>query len=606
MTLAIAFAQNKKLNNEYFTRDMLGASKILEQQLLKGDSSNCAYYAYVLKRLHKDEQAYKFYKISFEKGLISEQVHLLDYLHLASQLDKSDKNLINISTKLEQAGYRSISESLYDILKLSKISNACFNAEADDIACSNNIVSSTRITQENNIENSLLKTFLVDNSCKLIPIKTNQIYSINDNKRHIGPINEQGEWLFVTRSQLKANKAGIYNLEIVYSKKESGKYSDLNNLPFNNSNYSVQHPYFDKQNNILYFSSNMPGGSGGFDIYTSSYNLNSLSWSKPEIIKEISTSADEVFPTLDSKGILYYSTTTINGDGGLDIIAFDLIDKKITKLPAPINSEYDDFLFLQEGLSGLITSNRKGGKGGDDVYNFTIDTTPYKICIELINSDSPLIGINNTPLEISYQNRQLNLLSDDGGKACFSISAIDAFVNPSQSLSINIKKSGFESITQQMHSLILSSENKNITLNQPLKPIKVIMPPVVKIKIGQDLGKLLNLNPIYFDLGKWDVRPDAAIELDKIVKAMQEFPGLIIELGSHTDSRASAKFNQTLSQKRAESSGKYILSKGIDPKRLTWKGYGESKLLNKCKDGVKCSEDDHSKNRRTEFRIVRT
>ncbi|MFN5884180.1 MAG: OmpA family protein, partial [Bacteroidota bacterium] len=209
---------------------------------------------------------------------------------------------------------------------------------------------------------------------------------------------------------------------------------------------------------------------------------------------------------------------------------------------------YDDFLFLQEGLSGLITSNRKGGKGGDDVYNFTIDTTPYKICIELINSDSPLIGINNTPLEISYQNRQLNLLSDDGGKACFSISAIDAFVNPSQSLSINIKKSGFESITQQMHSLILSSENKNITLNQPLKPIKVIMPPVVKIKIGQDLGKLLNLNPIYFDLGKWDVRPDAAIELDKIVKAMQEFPGLIIELGSHTDSRASAKFNQTLSQ----------------------------------------------------------
>lgn len=125
------------------------------------------------------------------------------------------------------------------------------------------------------------------------------------------------------------------------------------------------------------------------------------------------------------------------------------------------------------------------------------------------------------------------------------------------------------------------------------------MPPVAKIKIGQDLGKLLNLNPIYFYLGKWDVRPDAAIELDKIVKAMQEFPSLIIELGSHTDSRASAKFNQTLSRKRAKSSGKYILSKGIDPKRITWKGYGESKLLNKCKDGVRCSEDDHSKNRRT-------
>lgn len=126
-----------------------------------------------------------------------------------------------------------------------------------------------------------------------------------------------------------------------------------------------------------------------------------------------------------------------------------------------------------------------------------------------------------------------------------------------------------------------------------------------KIKVGQDLGKLLNLNPIYFDLGKWDVRPDAAVELDKIVNAMKEFPNLVIELGSHTDSRSSAKFNQTLSQKRAESSGQYILSMGIEPKRLTWKGYGESKLLNKCKDGVKCSEADHAKNRRTEFKIIK-
>jgi outer membrane protein OmpA-like peptidoglycan-associated protein len=126
-----------------------------------------------------------------------------------------------------------------------------------------------------------------------------------------------------------------------------------------------------------------------------------------------------------------------------------------------------------------------------------------------------------------------------------------------------------------------------------------------KIKVGQDLGKLLNLNPIYFDLGKWDVRTDAALELDKIVNAMREFPTLIIELGSHTDSRSSATFNQTLSQKRAESSGKYILSMGIDPKRLTWKGFGESKLLNKCKDGVKCSEADHAKNRRTEFKIIK-
>ncbi len=328
---SFALAQSKKLNNEYFTRDMIGASKIIEQQLSKGDSSNIANYAYVLRRLHLDEQSYKFYSISLEKGMLKEQVHMYDYLNLANQLNKSDKNIVTIKHNLEKIGFTSVPEDSYDILKLAKVNNACFNGAADDIACSNSIISSTRITLDNNIENSLLKTFLVDNGCNLTPLKTNQAYSIDDNKRHIGPINEQGNMFFATRSQLRPNKSGIYNLEIAYSVKESGKYSNLLSLPFNNSDYSVQHPFFDKENNILYFSSNMSGGSGGFDIYKAAYNVNNRSWSNPELIKEISTSADEVFPTLDSKGNLYFSTTTVNGEGGLDIIAFDLIGKKLTK-----------------------------------------------------------------------------------------------------------------------------------------------------------------------------------------------------------------------------------------------------------------------------------
>jgi len=127
--------------------------------------------------------------------------------------------------------------------------------------------------------------------------------------------------------------------------------------------------------------------------------------------------------------------------------------------------------------------------------------------------------------------------------------------------------------------------------------------------VGTDIGKIIDLKPIYFDLGKWNIRPDAAIELDKIVNVMKENPYMVIELGSHTDCRGSAASNLSLSDKRAKSSAAYIVSKGIDKTRIYGKGYGESKLVNSCacEGPVKstCSEEEHSQNRRTEFRIVK-
>jgi outer membrane protein OmpA-like peptidoglycan-associated protein len=130
-----------------------------------------------------------------------------------------------------------------------------------------------------------------------------------------------------------------------------------------------------------------------------------------------------------------------------------------------------------------------------------------------------------------------------------------------------------------------------------------------KIKVGTDIGKIIDLKPIYFDLGKWNIRPDAAVELDKIVQVMKENPHMVIELGSHTDCRGSANSNLLLSDKRAKSSAAYIISKGIDKTRIYGKGYGESKLVNNCAcEGPKpspCSEEQHAQNRRTEFKIVR-
>jgi outer membrane protein OmpA-like peptidoglycan-associated protein len=130
-----------------------------------------------------------------------------------------------------------------------------------------------------------------------------------------------------------------------------------------------------------------------------------------------------------------------------------------------------------------------------------------------------------------------------------------------------------------------------------------------KLEIGADIAKVIQINPIYFDLAKWNIRKDAAAELDKIVKVMQENPTMTIELGSHTDCRSTKAYNLSLSSKRAKSSAEYIVSKGIAKNRIVGKGYGESKLINGCECEGKvqssCSEDEHQANRRTEFLITK-
>jgi outer membrane protein OmpA-like peptidoglycan-associated protein len=145
---------------------------------------------------------------------------------------------------------------------------------------------------------------------------------------------------------------------------------------------------------------------------------------------------------------------------------------------------------------------------------------------------------------------------------------------------------------------------KKLERSGDIKVNEILDLKLEKVQLGLDIGKIINLNTIYFDLGKADIRPDAAIELDKVVKAMNDNPNWKVEVGSHTDSRGAANANLTLSDKRAKSTAKYIISKGIDQSRITGKGYGEKKIINKCKDGVKCSDEEHQQNRRTEFKIV--
>jgi outer membrane protein OmpA-like peptidoglycan-associated protein len=165
-------------------------------------------------------------------------------------------------------------------------------------------------------------------------------------------------------------------------------------------------------------------------------------------------------------------------------------------------------------------------------------------------------------------------------------------------------------ITLKKEKYLSKTEYFEIVLgDEPIIQIPLKLLEIDEVSVGTDIGKIIDINPIYFDLDKAIIRGDAAKELDKMVKVMQENPLIIVELGSHTDCRATAKYNLNLSDRRAKASAAYIISKGIDKKRIYGKGYGESKLINNCacegSIASPCSEEEHQLNRRTEFRIVK-
>ena len=139
----------------------------------------------------------------------------------------------------------------------------------------------------------------------------------------------------------------------------------------------------------------------------------------------------------------------------------------------------------------------------------------------------------------------------------------------------------------------------NVTLILEAKEQKILA------EDDTDLKDILDIPTIYFDLNKWNIRKDAQIKLDKLVTIMKQYPKLEIAIGSHTDSRATKAYNKRLSEKRAQSTRAYLISKGIRPSRISAKGYGETQLINSCSDAVKCTESEHKQNRRSVFKVTK-
>ena len=424
---------------------------------------------------------------------------------------------------------------------------------------------------------------------------------------------QDGNTMYFTRNNFNNGKKGRDSertilLKLYKATKEGDKWTNVTELPFNSNEYSVAHPALSADEKTLYFASNMPGTIGGeqSDIFKVSINADG-SYGTPENLGDkINTEGRETFPYVTDNNELYFASDGHPGLGGLDVFVTQLKDDgsvgSIKNVGEPVNSKMDDFAFLIDNKTknGFVSSNRKEDNlGYDDIYKFTEILPIPKDCEQLLTGivvdEESQEPIDNARVVLydSSENKLKELTSDAQGKYDFGKVDCDT------KLKIRAEKP-----TYNTNEISVTIPNESGVTDS-----KVALELTEKrLKIGDSINTALNIDIIYFDLDKSNIRPDAAVELAKVLIFMTQNPTVKIDVRSHTDCRQTAAYNLALSDRRAKSTIAWLIKNGIAADRLTGRGYGESQLVNDCgcepTNESNCTEEQHQKNRRSEFIIT--
>ena len=418
---------------------------------------------------------------------------------------------------------------------------------------------------------------------------------------------KDGNTLYFTRNnyvnrRIGTNVENTILLKILRATKDSdGHWGNVVELPFNSNNYNVAHPALSPDEKFLYFASDMEGTLGESDIFRVEI-LGDNEYSTPENLGDvINTSGRESFPFVSKNNILYYSSDGIPGLGGLDIFAVKFYENGTVSKPInigmPGNSADDDFCFVMDSDTkvGFLSSNRPGGKGRDDIYSFYEEKPLVFDCEKMIKgvlkdsekndviADGVIVLSDKTMKEVARQKTK-----EDGS---FAFDKVDC-------------KDLYYYLRAEIGDYVTTEVKVDLNVEGDVFYEFMIKPREIAIDKDVDLAKVLNIKEIYFDFDKSDIRPDAAVELAKIVEVMRENPKMKIDIRSHTDSRGDDSYNLRLSDRRAKATLEWMVKQGIERKRLTAKGYGETQLVNGCSNGVPCTDEEHQANRRSEFIIV--
>ncbi|MEN9331794.1 MAG: hypothetical protein RLZZ94_884 [Bacteroidota bacterium] len=417
-------------------------------------------------------------------------------------------------------------------------------------------------------------------------------------KFNLGPLcfsnKSKDLWLtenYADNDQLSSDKK--FKLKIAHYKLIDSKWTKQKDVSFNNIDYNVAHPAVSEDGNTIYFSSNMPGGFGGMDIYVS--HKTKKGWSTPvNLGAQINTLGNEVFPTLLSDGTIYFSSDGLIGIGGLDLYFTKNVNENYlapVNVGAPLNSTADDFHLIYDNKNkcGYFSSNRINNGLNDDIFKFVKSDIETKNEIKTTSSDTKqekeedtrekrkitiIDNVENSPIagvKITDSEGNIINVSDSNG-----IAEIDSVINK-----IKIVKDGFNS--------------KDVVFNEFKNDHQF------RLKKNDGAAYSSWYRIIYYDLDKSDIRKDMTKEVNDIIDFLKAHPELKITITSFTDSRASVNYNEKLSQRRTNSIEQFLLLHGIPKKQIAKSAWlGEGILVNNCGNDIPCTEEMHQLNRRTE------
>ncbi len=442
--------------------------------------------------------------------------------------------------------------------------------------------------------------------------------------------------IYFTRSyynQDKGRKRDTIVLKI-FEANRTNNFENVKVISFASDKYNTCHPTLNRNGDYMVFSSNMPG-SKSMDLYSVKKVGNG--WSEPVSLGNVNSKVNEVFPYLYKDSLLVFSANQEKSIGGYDLYYSSLSDTGWTapkSFPFPINSSFDDigFALNSKGNQGYFSSNRPGGKGKDDIYRFEGNESFIRNKINnenrycTINAIDKLsfLGIQDANIAISEIDLTKNtrtkeiakgqkegelimklnddapilhqLITDTIGNCAVSLKANKSYL-------VKFNAQGYE---EQLFIYNPSTYGNDLTIVG--NPKKIETTPIVKkestITIPTEIGAVVVFNNIYYEYGSAEIKNDAANELELLYNAMLDKPSMRIQLSSHTDSRGNTLYNNQLSAKRAESVKYFLVKKGINTSRIVSIGFGESRIRNHCTDGVKCNEEEHLFNRRTEVLII--
>lgn len=395
-------------------------------------------------------------------------------------------------------------------------------------------------------------------------------------------------------------KKGYNNLKILKAEWFEGQWDNIVELPFSSDDYSVGHPSLSKDGKRLYFISDMPGGVGETDLYVVNVYKDDVYGIVENLGPTINTEGREMFPFISDDNVLYFSSDGHIGLGDLDVFSTKKENDDYTwpvNLKFPINSKSDDFAFSIDPAikKGYLSSNRKGSSGKDDIYEVE---KIESLCIQTIAGVAREAQFKKHLAEIKIIVKDpfgtiiKNTVSDENGLFSFKLPCNQEYIITASKEYYKSNTMLFETTERTVLDLALALEIED------------------DFEYGPSNELIIKINSIYFNSDKWNIRPDAAIELDQIVKIMTKYPKMIVSSASHTDAKGSSLYNKTLSQRRAKSAVDYIIYKGISSNRIYGNGYGEDQLKNQCVDNdshsntVKCKESLHQENRRTSFLVL--